>query len=95
MFAEQRRLKILELIQEEGSARVKDLAHIFSVTEPTIRQDLDKLKSQGFISKEHGGAFLKSVPTQVKSFALHHLENMDKKLAIAEKLQASSATMET
>ena len=85
MFAEQRRLKILELIQEEGSARVKDLARIFSVTEPTVRQDLDKLESEGLISKEHGGAFLKSVPSQVKSFALQHLDNMDKKIAIAEK----------
>jgi DeoR/GlpR family transcriptional regulator of sugar metabolism len=84
MFAEQRRLKILELIQEEGSARVRDLARIFSVTEPTIRQDLDKLESEGFIAKEHGGAFLKSVPTQVKSFALQHLENMDRKTAIAQ-----------
>ncbi len=83
MFAEQRRLKILELIQEEGSARVRDLARIFSVTEPTIRQDLDKLEAEGLIAKEHGGAFLKSVPTQVKSFALQHLENMDKKTAIA------------
>lgn len=85
MFAEQRRLKILELIQEEGSARVKDLARIFSVTEPTIRQDLDKLENEGLIAKEHGGAFLKSVPTQVKSFALQHLENMEMKIAIAEK----------
>jgi DeoR/GlpR family transcriptional regulator of sugar metabolism len=83
MFAEQRRLKILELIQEEGSARVKNLARIFSVTEPTIRQDLDKLDAEGLIVKEHGGAFLKSVPTQVKSFALQHLENMDRKTAIA------------
>lgn len=91
MFAEQRRLKILELIQEEGSARVRDLARIFSVTEPTIRQDLDKLESEGFIAKEHGGAFLKSVPTQVKSFALQHLENMDRKTAIA---QAAAALVE-
>lgn len=83
MFAEQRRLKILELIQEEGSARVRDLARIFSVTEPTVRQDLDKLEAEGFIVKEHGGAFLKSVNTQVKSFSLQHLENMDKKAAIA------------
>jgi DeoR/GlpR family transcriptional regulator of sugar metabolism len=84
MFAEQRRLKIFELIQEEGSARVIDLARIFSVTEPTIRQDLDKLEAEELIVKEHGGAFLKSVPAQVKSFALQHLENMDQKIAIAE-----------
>lgn len=83
MFAEQRRLKILELIQEEGSARVRDLARIFSVTEPTVRQDLDKLDAEGLIIKEHGGAFLKSVPSQVKSFALQHGENMERKAAIA------------
>jgi len=83
MFAEQRRLKIMELIQEEGSARVKDLARIFAVTEPTIRQDLDKLAAEGLVVKEHGGAFLKSLPTQVRNFALQHLENMDRKIAIA------------
>lgn len=84
MLAEQRRRKILELIQEEGSAKVKDLARIFSVTEPTIRQDLEKLEEEGFIVKEHGGAFLKSITNQVKSFSLQHLENMDKKALIAE-----------
>ena len=84
MFAEQRRLKILELIQEEGSARVRDLSRIFSVTEPTIRQDLERLDGQGFIVKEHGGAFLKSVPAQVKSFSLQHGENMDRKAAMAD-----------
>jgi DeoR/GlpR family transcriptional regulator of sugar metabolism len=40
MLANQRRDKIYELIQEDGSAKVINLAKIFKVTEVTIRQDL-------------------------------------------------------
>lgn len=85
MLPEQRRLKILELLREEGSARVRDLSKSFSVSEPTIRQDLEKLENEGFVVREHGGAFLKSVPQQVQSMSLEHLENIDKKRAIGAK----------
>ena len=85
MFAEKRRMKILELLREEGSARVRDLSKMFSVSEPTIRQDLEKLENGGTITREHGGAFLKSVPQQVQSMSLEHLDNMDKKRAIGRK----------
>jgi DeoR/GlpR family transcriptional regulator of sugar metabolism len=82
MFGEQRRLKILELLREEGSARVRDLSKTFSVSEPTIRQDLEKLESGGVITRKHGGAFLNSVPQQVQAMSLEHLENMGKKKSI-------------
>lgn len=85
MLAEQRRLKILELLREEGSARVRDLSKTFSVSEPTIRQDLEKLETGGSITREHGGAFLKSVPQQVHAMSLEHLGNMEKKHAIGRK----------
>lgn len=85
MLGEQRRQKILELLREEGSARVRALSKSFSVSEPTIRQDLEKLESEGFIVREHGGAFLKSVPRQVQTMSLEHLENMDKKRLIGLK----------
>ena len=57
MLPEQRRLKILELLQEDGSARVSYLSKTFDVSEPTIRQDLEKLEAEGYIMREHGGAF--------------------------------------
>ena len=79
LLALQRRRKILELLQEEGSARVSSLSKIFKVSEPTIRQDLERLEEAGWILREHGGAFLKSVPQQVKNMSLQHLENMEKK----------------
>jgi DeoR/GlpR family transcriptional regulator of sugar metabolism len=44
MFANQRREKILELIREDGSAKVIKLSKIFKVSEVTIRQDLEKLE---------------------------------------------------
>jgi DeoR/GlpR family transcriptional regulator of sugar metabolism len=85
MLAEQRRLKILELLQEEGSARVSYLSKTFDVSEPTIRQDLEKLEAEGYIIREHGGAFLQSIPHQVGSLSLQHQENMDKKIRIGKK----------
>ena len=85
MLANQRREKILELLKEDGSAKVVDLARLFKVTEVTIRQDLDKLDKEGLVVKEHGGAFLKNVEDQVRNFALANQENLDKKELIAAK----------
>ncbi|GAB3988123.1 DeoR/GlpR family DNA-binding transcription regulator [Spirosoma daeguense] len=85
MLPNQRRDKILELLKEDGSAKVIDLARIFKVTEVTIRQDLDKLEKDGLVVKEHGGAYLKNVEDQVRTFSLGNQENIDKKELIAAK----------
>lgn len=82
LLAEPRRMKILEWLQEEGSARVRDLSGAFEVSEATIRQDLERLEVDGHIVREHGGAYLKTVPQQVQSLSLHHHENMERKEAI-------------
>jgi len=75
----------MELLKEDGSGKVYDLARLFKVTEVTIRQDLEKLEKNGLIVRDHGGAYLKNVPEQVKGFSLVHQENMDKKELIADK----------
>lgn len=85
MLPNQRRDKILELLKEDGSAKVIDLARIFKVTEVTIRQDLEKLEKDGLVIKEHGGAYLKNVEDQVRTFSLGNQENIDKKEVIAAK----------
>ena len=85
MLAIQRRDKILELLQEDGSAKVLDLAKLFKVTEVTIRQDLEKLDKDGLIIREHGGAYLKNIKDQVQTFSLTHQEHLDKKELIAAK----------
>ncbi|MDB5247147.1 MAG: alkaline phosphatase [Segetibacter sp.] len=85
MIPNQRREKILELIKEDGSAKVIDLARIFKVTEVTIRQDLEKLEKDGLVIKEHGGAFLKNIKDQVQAFSLGNQDHIDKKELIAKK----------
>lgn len=85
LMANQRRDKIMDLLREDGSAKVTNLAKLFKVTEVTIRQDLEKLENDDLIVREHGGAFLKNVEDQVRNFSLIHQENMDKKRLIADK----------
>lgn len=89
LLAEPRRMKILEWLQEEGSARVRDLSVAFAVSEATIRQDLERLDTDGYVVREHGGAYLKSMPQQVQSMSLHHLINMDRK----KKIGRAAATL--
>jgi DeoR/GlpR family transcriptional regulator of sugar metabolism len=85
MLPNQRRDKIFELLREDGSAKVIKLAKIFKVSEVTIRQDLEKLELEGFILREHGGAFLKNVEDNVKSFTILNQDNLEKKKIIGKK----------
>ncbi|MBX2877275.1 MAG: DeoR/GlpR family DNA-binding transcription regulator [Saprospiraceae bacterium] len=85
MLATQRKEKILELLKEDGSAKVAALAKLFKVTEVTIRQDLEKLEKEGLIVREHGGAHLKNVEDQVRNFSLIQREHLVEKEMIAQK----------
>jgi DeoR/GlpR family transcriptional regulator of sugar metabolism len=85
LLPNQRREKIINLLKEDGSAKVVNLAKLFKVTEVTIRQDLEKLEAEGLIIKEHGGAFLKNAFDSARGLALMNQENLDKKALIAKK----------
>ncbi|MDD3904019.1 MAG: DeoR/GlpR family DNA-binding transcription regulator [Sphaerochaeta sp.] len=61
MFQDQRREKILQLLQENGSCRVQELKELFQVSEPTIRGDLESLEKSGLITRQHGGAFINNL----------------------------------
>jgi len=56
MFAEERRAKILELLQKHKSMTVSELAKMLNVSEPTIRRDLAFLEKKRQIIRTHGGA---------------------------------------
>jgi len=85
LLANQRKEHILKLLTEDGSAKVADLAKLFKVSEVTVRQDLEKLESEGLIIREHGEAFLKNVEEQVRSLTLMNRDNMDKKELVRKK----------
>lgn len=95
LLAAPRRRKILEWLREEGSARVRDLSEAFAVSEATIRQDLDRLSGDELVARDHGGAYLKSVPHQVQTMSLQHLVNMDKKSRIGQAAAALVKDHET
>lgn len=58
MLAVERRTRIEELITENGSVLVAELAKQFNVTPETIRGDLLKLEKQGILVRTYGGATL-------------------------------------
>lgn len=53
---DQRRADIIELIRKNGSVRVSEISRLYSVSEVTVRSDLEYLESQGQLSRVHGGA---------------------------------------
>ena len=55
-----RRARLLEALQKVDLVRVPELAGALSVSEITIRRDLDDLAAQGVVERFHGGARLLS-----------------------------------
>ena len=85
MALNQRRVKILDLIREDGHAKVQELSRIFNVTDVTIRQDLEALEKLGYIQREHGGAFLKDVGSFAKTGKVFNQTHIEEKREIAQK----------
>jgi DeoR/GlpR family transcriptional regulator of sugar metabolism len=56
MLAETRRQRLLELITRQGYATLDELVRILSVSESTIRRDLEVLDLAGSVKRTHGGA---------------------------------------
>lgn len=56
MLSEERRRRILELLDARNSVRVADLSQELGVSEATVRRDLDMLDSNGRARRVHGGA---------------------------------------
>jgi DeoR/GlpR family transcriptional regulator of sugar metabolism len=83
MFQEQRREKILELLRENGSCRVQELAVLFKVSEPTIRQDLEALEKGYPVTRQHGGAYINDYASFTDNLKLEHTEHMEEKRKIA------------
>jgi len=77
LLVEERRRRILEILDAQERATVEELVGRFGVSAVTIRGDLDSLSSVGAVVRSHGGA-LKRVeardePITVKE-TLHHAE---------------------
>ena len=80
LLAEERRRKILMLLETEGRVTVNDLVRRFDVSTVTMRADLDILAENGALVRSHGGAVRRLDPVQDYSVAfketLHHAEKV-------------------
>ncbi|MDO4214810.1 MAG: DeoR/GlpR family DNA-binding transcription regulator [Bacteroidales bacterium] len=85
MALNQRRIKILDMIKEDGHAKVQTLSKIFGVSEVTIRQDLEALEQMDLVQREHGGAFLKDFGNQVRMGKVFNQSNLAEKQELAKK----------
>ncbi|POX37845.1 DeoR family transcriptional regulator [Streptomyces sp. Ru73] len=63
LLAEQRRALILDEVRRRGGVRVNELTRKLSVSDMTVRRDLDALARQGVVEKVHGGAVPVSEPS--------------------------------
>jgi len=52
----ERQKKMMEYIETNTSAQIRELAEKFHVSEATVRRDLDDLDQQGALRRTHGGA---------------------------------------
>ncbi|MGE6540970.1 DeoR/GlpR family DNA-binding transcription regulator [Bacillus luti] len=56
MFTEERREKILELLNKDGRVIAKELAESFDMSIDSIRRDLSIMEKEGLLIRTHGGA---------------------------------------
>lgn len=73
MLAEERIKKIKSLLIEYKKVDVSNLSNLLSVSEVTIRKDLERLENEGFLTRTYGGAVLvENGPTE----NIYNLENI-------------------
>lgn len=60
MFAEERKSKIVDIINKQGKIVVPELCDIFGVSASTIRNDLKELENENLLKRTHGGAISQS-----------------------------------
>lgn len=84
MLAAERHKKICDLLEEQEAVRVTELSQLFSVTEETIRRDLEKLERENKVIRQHGGAIKIQTNDNEVLFSKRKIVNVREKKMIAE-----------
>lgn len=78
MLTEQRRQRILQLLQRDGTLVARALAATLGTSEDTVRRDLRELAKQGALQRVHGGA-LPASPAVVDLYGRSQLSTDEKR----------------
>lgn len=88
MFAEERLLRIVEMVSRNGKVTVAELCEALAVSQVTIRRDLERLEEEKLLLRTHGGAIApeRQLPlaVQEKSFSEKEEAYVREKERIAE-----------
>ena len=92
MLAEERRRKIIGELRKRDAIRTSELSALFSVSEITIRNDLDTLAKRQLLVRTHGGAVTQEGVAVEPSHREKELLNIEEKRKIGR--QAASLVKE-
>lgn len=95
MLALERQKKILDILNTEGSVMVSKLSQELSVTEETVRRDLEKLEAKELLRRTHGGALPIDEGSYEYSLEKRKALNVEAKQAMARKAAQFIATGDT
>ncbi len=80
MTTYERRQSLLELLRAQPGLRVPEIARMLEISEGTVRNDLNALESEGYLTRVHGGAVLHETAQQVHAaFGIRHQEHSKEK----------------
>ena len=85
MLARERQNTIVEIVNREGSVRVKNLSKKFGVTEDSIRKDLAHLEKDGMLKKTYGGAVRVRTNSHDRYVSQRIGKNVEEKRVIAKR----------
>ena len=83
MLAIERKNEILAILQKEQRVLVSELSKRYEVTDETIRRDLEKLESEGFVKRTYGGAVLNKTRNLDMPLRIRERTNRSEKQIIA------------
>ena len=82
MLAAERQARIVHLIAQQKTVTVAELCKRFSVSDMTVRRDLQRLENDGILVRTHGGA-VASTLEQDAAFGVREQSFTEEKEAIA------------
>ncbi|EQB35341.1 MULTISPECIES: DeoR/GlpR family DNA-binding transcription regulator [Virgibacillus] len=90
LLSDERKHKILNLIDQHGKVSVRQLALDFNVSTETVRRDLDELATKNLLKKVYGGALRIETTRNEPTIMERNITNQVEKKRIGE--QAASIT---
>ena len=85
MFTEERLEQILNILNENGRIKVKELSERFNVSQGMIRKDLQRLERDGALQRTYGGAILNRKISKSLPITTRMKVNLSSKELISEK----------